>query len=241
MLSQAEHDAAANRMRAAVPGLAALLAISACAPRPVERPAEDRPPGVVQPADARTYRVDAEGTELLLLVFRAGPLARLGHNHAITSQDESGTAWISRDGLSAGFDLRLPVERMLVDDPAARARAGTEFAAAVPDDAREGTRRNMLRAEVLDAASYPEIRLQAQGLAAIAGSQTVPVVVTLKDSARTLQVPVELSLTATAVAARGTLRVRQSDFGIVPFSVGGGAIQVADEIEVRFEFLARAD
>lgn len=241
MLSQADPHAAVRRLRVALPGIAALLAISACAPRPVERPTEEPLPGLVQPADARTYRVDAEGTELLLLVFRTGPLARLGHNHAITTQDESGTVWISRDGRRAGFDLRLPVERMLVDDPAARARAGAEFSAPVPEDAREGTRRNMLRAEVLDAASYPEMRLQAQGLAAATGSQTVPIVVTLKDSVRTVQVPVELSLTATSVAARGTLRVRQSDFGITPFSVGGGAIQVADEIEVRFEFLARAD
>ena len=45
-------------------------------------------------------------------------------------------------GLPWGFE---------VDLPEARANAGVEFAAPVPDDARAGTRRNMLRAEVLDA------------------------------------------------------------------------------------------
>jgi hypothetical protein len=34
----------------------------------------------------------------------------------------------------------LPVERFDVDLPAARAAAGLEFAAPVPDDARTGTR-----------------------------------------------------------------------------------------------------
>jgi hypothetical protein len=40
--------------------------------------------------------------------------------------------------------------------------------------------------------------------------------------------------------ARGTLRILQSDFGITPFSVGGGAIQVADEVDVRFAIVAVA-
>ena len=40
--------------------------------------------------------------------------------------------------------------------------------------------------------------------------------------------------------AKGALRIRQSDFGITPFSVGGGAIQVADEVDVRFEIVAIA-
>jgi hypothetical protein len=40
--------------------------------------------------------------------------------------------------------------------------------------------------------------------------------------------------------ARGTFRLRQTDFGMVPFSVAGGAIQVADEIVLAFEIVATA-
>jgi hypothetical protein len=38
--------------------------------------------------------------------------------------------------------------------------------------------------------------------------------------------------------ARGALQLRQSDFGITPFSVAGGAIQVADVLEVSFVIAA---
>ena len=40
--------------------------------------------------------------------------------------------------------------------------------------------------------------------------------------------------------ARGSFRVRQSDFGITPFSAAGGAIQVGDELDLSFEIVAVA-
>jgi len=40
------------------------------------------------------------------------------------------------------------------------------------------------------------------------------------------------------LTARGTLRLRQTEFGMVPFSVAGGSIQVADEMELAFEIVA---
>jgi hypothetical protein len=39
--------------------------------------------------------------------------------------------------------------------------------------------------------------------------------------------------------AAGELRLRQSDFGITPFSVLGGALTVEDELRVRYRLLAR--
>jgi hypothetical protein len=40
------------------------------------------------------------------------------------------------------------------------------------------------------------------------------------------------------VIARGELRLNQTDFGMTPFSVAGGAIQVADTLEIRFAIAA---
>jgi hypothetical protein len=49
---------------------------------------------------------------------------------------------------------------------------------------------------------------------------------------------VSVTRDATGVVARGALRLRQSDFGITPFSVAGGAIQVADVLDVSFVIVA---
>jgi len=98
----------------------------------------------------------------------------------------------------------------------------------------------MLRAEVLDGAGHPAVVVRASR---ISGTWQQPVIVariTLRGTTREIEVPVELRLDSQSMLAQGTLRVRQSDFGITPFSVGGGAIQVADEVDVRFEIVAVA-
>ena len=52
-------------------------------------------------------------------------------------------------------------------------------------------------------------------------------------------VPVEFEISEHALHATGTLRLRQTDFGIDPFSVLGGALTVQDELALTFE--VRAD
>ena len=52
--------------------------------------------------------------------------------------------------------------------------------------------------------------------------------------------PLSVEMQGNALVARGSFRILQSDFGIKPFSVAGGAIQVADEVEVAFEIRATA-
>ena len=39
--------------------------------------------------------------------------------------------------------------------------------------------------------------------------------------------------------ARGSLAIRQSDFGIAPFSILGGALTVQDVLAIEFDLLAR--
>jgi hypothetical protein len=213
-------------------------------PAPAPAPAEAgaaRPtaPGPI-PAGARRYEIDPERTVVQILVHRAGPLARLGHDHVISSSDETGRVWVGEQPSGSGFHLALPVERFEVDQPQARAQAGPRFAAEVPQSARDGTRANMLRPEVLDAARYPAVTVRSIGVNGPWAQPTVDVAVTLKGVEHRYQALVALERAADSVVARGTLRLNQSDFGIEPFAVAGGAIQVADELEVHFEILADA-
>jgi hypothetical protein len=54
------------------------------------------------------------------------------------------------------------------------------------------------------------------------------------------EVPVTARIGADSVSAQGSFKVLQSELGIKPFSIVGGAIAVADEIEIRFDVVARA-
>jgi hypothetical protein len=216
-------------------------------PRPVSVDESPVPATVTAPAQvpspvgaAPAWPIDPERTVVTIIVRRAGPLARLGHDHVITSADERGVAWVGATPAESAFELQLPVERFDIDLPGARATAGAEFAAPVPDEARAGTRRNMLRAEVLDAARYPLIQLRS---IAVSGSWAQPVLrmaVDLRGATREFELPVVVEREPDALVARGEWRFNQSDFAITPFAVAGGAIQVADALEVRFEIAARA-
>ncbi len=88
-------------------------------------------------------------------------MQKLGHDHLITSDGLVGGIALGEPLTETRFDLRLPLESLVVDDEAARAAAGGAFAAPVPQKDRDATRHNMLGAKLLDAASQDTMRLTA--------------------------------------------------------------------------------
>jgi hypothetical protein len=221
--------------------LAAAAALAGCVAGQVETVSTPESAGgaaIAIPPGARVFNVDPAATRITVLVYRAGPLARLGHNHAITSSDETGVVWLGATPASSGFEIHVPVTAFVVDDPQARAASGPEFPGEVPDDARAGTTANMLRTEVLDGAHYPEIVVRSVGATGTWQQAVLQASVRLKGVERQMEVPVALTIAGNSVEATGEFQLRQTDFGITPFSVGGGAIQVADIIKVKFTIAA---
>jgi hypothetical protein len=192
------------------------------------------------PAGAREFAVDPDASVVTVLVRRAGTLSGLGHVHVVTSADESGRVWFGTTPDLSGFEVRVPVDAFVVDDPAARTAAGPEFAAKVPDDARAATRRNMLGPDVLDAARYPEIVVSSVDPLANTAPPSLRVRFVIRGAELEREVPVTARIDANAISVQGSFKVRQSELGIKPFSIAGGAIAVADELEIRYEIVAKA-
>lgn len=243
MLTQETAQADACRAARALLILVCVGVMAGCATRREEPPAPVPPViGVpaAQPAPvgAQVLAVDAEHSIVTLRVYRAGRLASLGHNHVITSGTEAGSVWTNGELAGSGFEVRVPVASLVVDDPAARAAAGSAFPGELPEAAREGTRRNMLRPELLDGERYPEIVVRADSLGGTWEQPVVTARLTIKGQARSVEVPLTIQREPGVITSSGAFRILQSDFGITPFSVGGGALQVADEIDVSFEIRA---
>jgi hypothetical protein len=218
-------------MRVAVRAGVVLLAVvlAACAAR-----RDGAAPSVPAPAVAAggALAIDPAATEVRILVHRAGALAALGHNHVITSTSLGGRI----DALPGGeyrFDLALPVESFVVDPPGPRAEEGEDFAANVADDARDGTRTNMLGERVLDAARFPVIRLAGETLSAADGARSLALAVTVRDTTREFRVPVTI-VPGERPVVRGELPLTHADLGLSPFSVMGGMLAVRDDLLVRF-------
>jgi len=250
MLTHNDVPPARSRLPAvALLGAAVVSLLAGCAtrePAPVpgppaqERVATTGAGADTIPAAARVFDIDPQRSVVSIRVYRSGPMAKLGHNHVITSAEEPGFAWRGPTPADSGFELRIPVSTLVVDDPAARAAAGPGFEGPVPESAREGTRKNLLRAEVLDAAQFPDVSVRANGLGGTWQAPIAQADVTVRGVTRRVEVPLDLADAGGTLTARGTFGLRQTEFGMVPFSVAGGAIQVADEIVLGFEIVATA-
>jgi polyisoprenoid-binding protein YceI len=243
MVTHRDGFAGSRGLPRVVAGALLLAFVAGCAPRRAEPPTAPSPAteaGPRIPAGARVYQVDPVQTLISIRVYRAGPLARLGHNHVISTAEESGVAWRGQTPAESGFEVRVPVRKLVVDDPAARARAGPDFAGDVSASAREGTYQNLMRPEVLDVERFPEIVVRSSGLDGTWTSPTAVADVTLKGQTRRITVPLEIEFAGNDLTARGRFRISQSEFGMTPFSVAGGAIQVGDELDLAFEIVATA-
>lgn len=179
-----------------------------------------------------------------MLVYRAGSLAALGHNHVIACHCVTGTVYLPRDPLRASFDLRVAVKQFTVDDPALRAAEhSAEFPPDVPQSARQGTRHNMLGAALLNAATFPDIALRAEGLrhSSDGGPDDLvaEVLVRVRGQVRSLSVPVRYHIESDQIEVTSEFPLRQTDLGLTPFSALGGALKVRDGMKVRLELLAK--
>lgn len=183
--------------------------------------------------------VIAAESVLQIWVFRGGPMARMGHNHVIASHQLEGVVHLTEDFVRSRFDVRVPVNGMTVDEPALREAAGPDFPPAVPQSAREGTRKNLLSEALLDGVNYPYIGLRTTDVRAAGASWDVGVQITFKDRTYPVRVPVAVERREAGVVARGEFTLNQTALGLEPFSVAMGSLVVLDEMRVKFEVVAR--
>lgn len=230
-----------------VGGLICLSLLLAACPRPV-RPPSPTPtvppapmPSAPAAADTRgaaVYEISSQSSQVSILVFRGGKFSRLGHNHVMTSQQVSGRVWVHPEFARSGFELSFPVAQLVVDDPEARRAAGSDFPPDIPQSDKDGTRKNMLRAEVLDGEHYPEVKLQSAQVAGTLEAPQVTVHITIKDASRDVQVPVKLAIEGAKLSASGEFDILQTQFGMKPFSVALGALEVQDKLHIEFKIVA---
>lgn len=195
-------------------------------------------PLVTAPAAALRHAIRAELSDVRFLVYRAGALAELGHNHVVQAKNFRGEVWLADDIHQSSLAIELPVSDFVVDNEAARADEGAEFFPQPDDEAVAGTRKNMLGEKVLDAARYPTIAIRSLRLSGPAWGMDVALRIKMHGVERELVVPVAVEHRGDTIVATAFFPIRQRDFGITPMSVLGGALQVADTLKVRLRIVA---
>lgn len=176
----------------------------------------------LQPGD-----VNCEYSRVYIFVDRSNSL---GHVHGIEGRVKSGQVLPNQPG-----NLVIDVQSFDADTPAGRAAFG------LADDIDQGTRQkvndNMKGPEVLNVSQFPEAKLSNIKLTATGktSQRKLPEYLmegdfTLQQSTRKISATCDLEEKNGWSHLRGTFRIKQTDYGIKPFSRVLGAVGVKDEL-----------
>lgn len=192
-----------------------------------------------EPAEGELYEIDPAASDLHWLVYRAGTLARFGHNHVISVGELNGRVLVAPAIEESQFEIEIPVEDLVVDDAELRAGEGEEFESVPSADDIAGTRENMLSEAVLNAEEYPTIRIVGTGPVVEGGSQSLEVTVELLGRSIPLSIPTEVEMNGDTLEASGSFRLTHEELGMKPFSVMLGALQVGEALDFEYHVVAR--
>ena len=219
---------------------AALLA--ACAQPPSHVPADTTAPPLPEAvyrdaarAGEAVYRVDPQRSRVLVRTGREGSMKAAGHDHVIASADVEGLVLLGSDPQKSRADLRLPLQQLIVDDPAHRERFGLE--PELPASAIEGTTRNM-QDKVLESNLFPWATASIRLLSIEQQEAQLAATVTVHGMSFDYRLPAAITSDPDTLTVSGSMTIRHEDFGLEPFSAAGGLLRVAEDIEVVFEIMA---
>ena len=175
-------------------------------------------------------QADTAASRLVIRATKRGLLSVLAHDHEFTP-----ARWEAEVDFEPGRpqDVRVDVriDAASLHDDVAR----------LSQTAREHVDRETAGPEVLDAQRYGEIRFHGESASA-GGERDGPQGVlhgalTLHGTTRPLDVPFHARVDAPGYRVSGSVRFRQTDYGITPISKARGSIGVDDEIQVEFELV----
>ena len=167
---------------------------------------------------AQAGNVDAARSAVTIHVYKSGLFSALAHNHIITAPIGSGSIDKERRSVSLSFNANA---LKLVDTE------GSE------SDHRQ-IERTMNGPEVLNVAQFPVISFQSKRVdVAKPDSYQVTGDLKLHGRSREISLPVVFS----GGMYKGSISLKQTDFGITPVKIAGGAVRVKDEIEIDFEIV----
>lgn len=165
--------------------------------------------------------IDTAGSTLTVFVYKAGLFSPFADNHVIRAPIARGS--MSVDGERA-VEVAVRSADLTVLDPDLSA------------DKRADVQTRMLGPDVLDSRKYPDIAFASSTIESTGPDRwNVTGRLTIHGQTRATTFPV----TRANGRYRGTVMLKQRDFGIQPISLFGGTVKVKDELKVAFDILPR--
>jgi len=169
-------------------------------------------------AVAQAVPVDIGRSHLSIHVEKSGLFSAFAHNHRIEAPIASGELDVEKRSATLDFATR---EMKVMDE-------------GISDSERSTIDQTMKGEKVLDVALFPEIRFVSTSITSQDGGRyQVRGDLTLHGVTR----PVEFPVAFAHDRYNGSVKLKQTDFGITPVTIAGGTVKVKDVIEIVFEIV----
>ena len=177
------------------------------------------------------YVVDARSSRFTVQAFATGILSAMGHNPRIGIRTFSGEVDFNAEAVQAsGFRLSMKSSSLgVLDDISDKDRRDME---------------QMMNEQVLESSRYPDIVYDAPSvkitrIESALYSALLSGTLSFHGVTRDQSVSARIAAFDEMIRASGEFSLNQSDYGIKPISVAGGAMKVKDELKFSFEMVAR--
>jgi len=167
-------------------------------------------------ATAAPRPIDTANSVIIVRVYKAGVFSALGHDHEIAAQIAGGTV----DTVARTVELHVNIAALKVNDEH------------ISDKDRSEIQNTMLGPDVLDSEHQAEIVFRSKSAEPIGDNGwTLRGDLSLHGQSH----PVAVEVREMGGHYRGRARFRQTEFGIKPVKIAGGAVRVKDEVQIDFD------
>jgi len=175
--------------------------------------------------------LDQSSSKFTVRAFASGMLSSLGHSPTFAVRKFSG---------EVTFDRAIPAQGSLT------LAIGSDSLEVI-DDIKSKDRREIestMKQDVLEVSKYPQIEFVSAGVTSDTLGEgryqmTINGNLSLHGVTRPLAIPAQISVYGDEFRATGEMTLSQSNFGIQPVSVAGGALKLKDELKLVFDLVAR--
>ena len=173
------------------------------------------------PAQNKPMTMDVQRSTITIHVGKAGLFSVAGHEHWVNAPISSGAIG---DSGAPHVEFKVETSKMVVKpDPKV-------------DDKTQAQIQKDMQEQTLEIAKYPEISFRSSRVEKLSeGQWKVEGTLSLHGVTK----PLSLTVKRNGEAYAGHATIKQTDFGIKPISVGGGAIKVKNELEIDFQIYSR--
>jgi len=182
-------------------------------------------------AARRSYRIDHDRSRITVETRSTGLLSYSAHRHLLSAREFRGQVSLVPGMLETTVvDFSVRADSLtILDDMSEPSRRDIDLAIRRTLEADRFPR-------IVFHSSYARADLVGPDIYEVAASGTLD----LHGVRRALTVSGQLAVDGGTVHIHGTCTLRQTDYGLVPFSTGKGTLNVADDVTLTFDLVATA-